>query len=86
MPFDFQYSVKDAPTANDYNHKAVSDGDVTRGEYRVAMPDGRTQVVRYTAGMTRYYSMVQIDQIINQFLFFFCVCYRLEEWLQRRGT
>lgn len=56
MPFDFQYSVKDAPTSNDYNHKAVSDGDVTRGEYRVAMPDGRTQVVRYTAGMTRYYA------------------------------
>ena len=62
MPFDFQYSVKDVPTSNDYNHKAVSDGDVTRGEYRVAMPDGRTQVVRYTAGMTHYYLMVQIDQ------------------------
>lgn len=35
MPFDFNYAVNDIETANDYNHKANSDGDVTRGEYRV---------------------------------------------------
>lgn len=38
MPFDFQYAVQDAPTQNDFSHNAVSDGDVTRGEYRVALP------------------------------------------------
>lgn len=35
MPFDFEYSVNDIETANNYNHNAKSDGDVTRGEYRV---------------------------------------------------
>lgn len=35
MPFDFVYSVNDVETSNDHNHKANSDGDVTRGEYRV---------------------------------------------------
>ncbi|KAL0810280.1 hypothetical protein ABMA28_010440 [Loxostege sticticalis] len=47
MPFDFAYAVNE--DGNDYSHNAVSDGDVTRGEYRVALPDGRTQVVKYTA-------------------------------------
>lgn len=49
MPFDFAYAVQDAESGNDYSHNAVSDGDVTRGEYRVQLPDGRLQIVRYTA-------------------------------------
>ncbi|XP_017106990.1 pro-resilin [Drosophila bipectinata] len=49
MPYDFEYAVQDPETANDYAHKASSDGDVVTGEYRVQMPDGRTQIVRYTA-------------------------------------
>ncbi|XP_049882374.1 pro-resilin [Pectinophora gossypiella] len=47
MPFDFSYAVNE--DGNDYSHNAISDGDVTRGEYRVALPDGRTQIVKYTA-------------------------------------
>lgn len=48
-PFDFNYAVKDASYGNDYSHNAISDGDVTKGEYRVQLPDGRTQIVQYTA-------------------------------------
>lgn len=47
MPFDFAYSVNE--DGNDYSHNAKSDGDVTHGEYRIALPDGRTQIVKYTA-------------------------------------
>jgi hypothetical protein len=56
MPFDFTYAVNDIDTSNDYNHKATSDGDVTRGEYRVQLPDGRTQIVRYTADWKNGYN------------------------------
>lgn len=56
MPFDFAYAVSDPVTANQQSHKANSDGDVTRGEYRVALPDGRTQVVRYTADWKNGYN------------------------------
>lgn len=56
MPFNFQYAVNDAESANDYNHNAVSDGDVTRGEYRVQLPDGRTQIVKYTADWKNGYN------------------------------
>lgn len=56
MPFDFEYSVSDFPSANQQSHKANSDGDVTRGEYRVQLPDGRTQLVRYTADWKNGYN------------------------------
>lgn len=56
MPFNFNYAVNDVESANDYQHNAVSDGDVTRGEYRVAMPDGRTQIVKYTADWKNGYN------------------------------
>ncbi|XP_026829647.1 DNA-directed RNA polymerase II subunit RPB1 [Ooceraea biroi] len=49
MPFDFNYAVKEDAYGNDYSHNAISDGEVVRGEYRIQLPDGRTQVVRYNA-------------------------------------
>ncbi|XP_063695880.1 pro-resilin-like [Culicoides brevitarsis] len=56
MPYDFQYAVKDQPSQNDFSHNAASDGDVVKGEYRVAMPDGRTQIVKYTADWKNGYN------------------------------
>lgn len=35
MPFDFRYDVNDADTANFHSHQSKSDGDVTKGEYRM---------------------------------------------------
>ncbi|XP_042888937.1 cuticle protein 19-like [Penaeus japonicus] len=49
MPFDFAYGVVDHYTGNDYSHNSNSDGNVVNGEYRVLLPDGRTQIVTYTA-------------------------------------
>lgn len=61
-PFNFQYQVNDQPTRNDYSHKAASDGDVVRGDYRVALPDGRTQVVKYVADWkTGYHADVSYE-------------------------
>ena len=49
MPYDFNYAVKDDYYGTDYSHNAISDGDVVKGEYRVQLPDGRLQIVKYTA-------------------------------------
>ena len=49
MPFDFAYGVQDGYSGNDFDHSSNSDGKVTTGQYRVALPDGRTQIVTYTA-------------------------------------
>lgn len=72
MPFEFQYAVSDYQSANQQSHKAASDGDVTRGEYRVQLPDGRTQVVRYTADWKNGYNaevriiLYRISHILTQ--------------------
>ncbi|XP_068248820.1 cuticle protein 7-like [Palaemon carinicauda] len=46
MPFDFKYAVKDAYKGLDFDYN--SDGKVVNGQYRVLLPDGRTQIVTYT--------------------------------------
>ena len=38
MPFDFQYAVNEIDTTNqnvDFAHTSNSDGDLTKGEYKV---------------------------------------------------
>ncbi|KAF2367126.1 Insect cuticle protein [Trinorchestia longiramus] len=50
MPFDFAYHVQDQYSGTQFGHNSNSDGKVTTGEYRVLLPDGRTQIVTYTAG------------------------------------
>ncbi|XP_025985927.1 pro-resilin [Solenopsis invicta] len=49
QPYSFQYEVVDPPSGNDYSHRQSSDGNVVQGEYRVLLPDSRTQIVRYMA-------------------------------------
>lgn len=49
MPFNFNYAVKDDYYGTDFGHQASSDGDQVRGEYRVLLPDGRLQIVKYIA-------------------------------------
>ena len=49
MPYNFAYAVKDN-YGNDYNRQENSDGQTVNGQYKVLLPDGRTQIVKYTAG------------------------------------
>ncbi|CAL4090992.1 unnamed protein product, partial [Meganyctiphanes norvegica] len=55
MPFDFAYAVRDDYKGVDFAHDENSDGHVTSGSYRVALPDGRTQIVTFTADHTNGY-------------------------------
>merc|ERR1719244_1572960 len=47
MPYDFDWGVQDEESGNQFSHVETSDGQTTQGEYRVLMPDGRTQVVKF---------------------------------------
>jgi Insect cuticle protein. len=47
--YQFGYAVKDYATGTDYNRHESSDGNTIQGEYRVQLPDGRTQIVTYIA-------------------------------------
>ncbi|XP_063852651.1 adult-specific cuticular protein ACP-20-like [Scylla paramamosain] len=49
QPHTFGYTVHDPYFGDSHQHQEVSDGTTTKGEYRVALPDGRTQIVTYSA-------------------------------------
>jgi hypothetical protein len=75
--YRFSYSVKDDLNGDDYSHtqKQGSDGAV-RGSYKVQLPDGRVQIVRYVADDQGYKADVlyekngvivdESDQIVPQ--------------------
>jgi len=47
MPYNFDWTVKDKPSYNDFGQQESSDGKVVTGSYFVALPDGRVQTVDY---------------------------------------
>ena len=63
MPYSFNWAVKDEATKNDYNHEEKSDGKVVSGSYRVALPDGRTQIVTYKADSNGYVADVKYEGV-----------------------
>ncbi|XP_075213675.1 uncharacterized protein LOC142319887 [Lycorma delicatula] len=48
-PYEFGYIVKDPHTGSDFKQQETSDGNTVKGQYKVLLPDGRTQIVTYTA-------------------------------------
>jgi hypothetical protein len=55
--------------SNDYSaHAQANNGQATQGEYRVNLPDGRTQVVRYTADDGGYRADVSYQQTAGHFV------------------
>ncbi|XP_037072181.1 pro-resilin-like, partial [Pollicipes pollicipes] len=46
--YNFEYTVKDEESGNDFGQQETRDGDSTSGSYYVLMPDGRMQIVNYS--------------------------------------
>ena len=49
MPYDFDWAVQDQYSGNDFGHQENSDGNLVQGSYYVQLPDGRRQIVSFTA-------------------------------------
>ncbi|KAG6464451.1 hypothetical protein O3G_MSEX014518, partial [Manduca sexta] len=60
--YAFSYTVKDKNTGDDFSHSQQSSGSTTNGEYRVRLPDGRMQIVSYTADENGYKADVRYDE------------------------
>ena len=65
--YDFAYSVQDDETGSAYSHQEERKGDVTTGEYRVTLPDGRIQIVSYTADENGYRANVSYEPIKKKY-------------------
>lgn len=61
MPYNFGYAVNDAPTYNNFAHQETADTKAVTGSYRVALPDGRTQIVTYKADEYGYVADVKYE-------------------------
>ncbi|XP_048000040.1 putative uncharacterized protein DDB_G0282133 [Leguminivora glycinivorella] len=59
--YAFSYIVRDHKTGDDFSHSQHSSGSATNGEYRVRLPDGRMQIVSYTADENGYKADVRYD-------------------------
>ncbi|XP_042223632.1 vegetative cell wall protein gp1-like [Homarus americanus] len=56
--YNYRYGVQHNPTAVDFSHQETREATQTLGEYHVMLPDGRVQVVRYTANQDGYEAQV----------------------------
>ncbi|XP_037079577.1 pro-resilin-like [Pollicipes pollicipes] len=61
VPYSFSWTVDEPDYGNNYGHSEESDGIVTQGEYRVLLPDSRTQIVTYVVeGDSGYQAQVTL--------------------------
>ena len=63
QPYNFAWAVKDDASYNDYAHQESSDGKAVTGQYRVLLPDGRTQIVTYKADDYGYVADVKYEGV-----------------------
>ncbi|XP_071449995.1 pro-resilin-like [Hetaerina americana] len=59
--YQFQYEVNDPESGNNFGHKEQREGERAQGEYHVLLPDGRTQIVTYTADERGYMPEVRYE-------------------------
>ena len=59
LKYTFKYAVQDLRYNLDFSHNESRDGPATIGSYQVALPDGRTQIVTYTADQAGFISDVK---------------------------
>jgi len=57
--YAFGYEVEDYYNALSHGRWEIRDGDVTQGQYRVLLPDGRIQIVSYIADKGGYRPTIQ---------------------------
>nr|XP_022905426.1 uncharacterized protein LOC111417397 [Onthophagus taurus] len=61
--YKFGYQIMDYHSGNDFGHEEIKDGKMTKGQYHILLPDGRTQNVEYWADASGYHAKVTYSNI-----------------------
>ena len=67
--YAFSYTVKDSQSGDDFSHTQKADNGAVQGSYKVQLPDGRMQIVKYIADDNGYRADVTYEkdgQIIQE--------------------
>lgn len=63
--YQFSWEVNDPQSGNDFGHEEARQGDQAEGKYYVLLPDGRRQIVEYTANEEGYKPMIRYEGEAN---------------------
>ncbi|CAL4080929.1 unnamed protein product, partial [Meganyctiphanes norvegica] len=61
-PYDFEWAIVDSESGNSFSHVESRDSRSMQGQYRVLLPDGRTQVVRFYDDGNGYHADVTYER------------------------
>ncbi|XP_023947283.2 uncharacterized protein LOC112052438 [Bicyclus anynana] len=61
--YDFGYRVHDKDSGNYFGHREAKQGKSTKGTYHVLLPDGRMQLVNYSAGPSGFHADISYDHM-----------------------
>ncbi|XP_072933825.1 uncharacterized protein [Epargyreus clarus] len=61
--YEFGYRVRDQHSGNDFGHQEAKAGAKTNGHYHVLLPDGRMQMVKYSAGPDGFHADITYDHM-----------------------
>ena len=76
--YQYTYAVKDDYSFSNFNAHEERDGYNAAGGYQVALPDGRTQIVTYTATKVSNIISVVTDSVSWNVLKLFCLLINLD--------
>ncbi|XP_034837578.1 uncharacterized protein [Maniola hyperantus] len=61
--YEFGYRVRDQDSGNYFGHREAKQGKSTKGAYHVLLPDGRMQLVKYSAGPSGFHADISYDHL-----------------------
>ncbi|KAK7873994.1 hypothetical protein R5R35_013406 [Gryllus longicercus] len=60
--YEYQYAVEDYESGANFGHREDRQDESAQGEYRVLLPDGRTQIVEYEADQEGYRPVIRYEE------------------------
>lgn len=68
--YEYEYHIQDNHWGTNFGHKEYREGEYTKGDYEVVLPDNRIQHVRYWSDASGYHAQVTYHPLYKKFKHF----------------